>query len=104
MGWLNDLTNWLRSLAEAIWTALEALLQDLIVMWAHQVFAMYLFVLESLPMPDFLDQYSMCTLLNAAGPTVGFFLSTFRVGEGLGLIGAGYVFRLLRKIATLFQW
>jgi hypothetical protein len=104
MGWLTDLTNWMKEQLAALWDAFEDFMGDLIVDWADQTFAMWIIILSHTPMPDFLDQYSLCTLLNAAGPTVGYFLNVFRVGEGLGLIGAGYVFRLLRKILTLFQW
>ena len=104
MGWLTDLTNWIRQQLQALWDALEDFLGDLIVDWADQTFTMWLFVLDHIPLPDFLDGYSLCSLLGQAGPTVGWILNNFRVAEALGLIGAGYVFRLLRKLATLFQW
>lgn len=104
MGWLTDLTNWLAEQIAAFFNALESLLTDLLVMWLEQTCTMVLWVLDHIPLPDWVSTYSLCNLLAQTGPTVTWALDTFRVGEALGLVAAGYGFRLLRKVVTLFQW
>lgn len=60
--------------------------------------------LNPIPVPPFLTNYSMSSILGGTGSIVGFFMSELNIGPSLALIGAGYVFRLLRKFLTLFQW
>lgn len=104
MGWLIKLTDWLREQMIAMFQAYLNLLQALFMIWLKQMCGVWLTLLDLLPVPDFLANYSMCTLLSQAGPTVGWVLNSFRIAEGLGLIGAAFAFRLSRKFLTLFQW
>jgi len=104
MGWLTDLTNWLREIIVAVWGAFTTFIGDMLVQSLETMTAAVLFVLNHLPMPDWLSQYSLCALLAQTGPTVTWALDTFRIDDGLGVIALGYGFRLLRKFVTLFQW
>lgn len=104
MGWLTDLTKWLGDQIKALWDAIEAFFNDLLVTAVEVCTQVALTIIEALPNPEFLTTYSLCNLLNMAGPDVGFFLQTFRIGEGLGVLALGYVFRLTRKLFTLGQW
>ena len=104
MGWLTKLTDWFREQIIAFFTALQAMLEALFMVWLKQSTEVATYIIGALPVPDFLANYSLCTLLSQTGPTVGWLLNTFRIGEGLGLIAAGFSFRLVRKLATLFQW
>lgn len=101
---LEKLTNWLKELVLAIWQAFSDFMSDLLLkaleLWLVSVTLMW----SKVPMPDFLDGYSLCSLISQAGPTVGWAMNTFRIGEGLGLLAAGFAFRMVRKLATLFQW
>lgn len=63
-----------------------------------------LFLLESIPVPDFLAGASLQTLFNALHPDLQYFVSFFGIHFALGALGAGLVFRLTRKAFTLGQW
>ena len=102
--WLQNLTQWLWEVISKLWDGLESLLGDLILSWIGHMMDLYALVIESIPAPEFLNQYSINNLLAAAGPSVAWVVGTFRIGEALALIGAGYAFRLLRKLLTLGQW
>lgn len=103
-GWLKPLQDWLLAQLRSLWDALEELAGDMFLFWLKQMLAVNLWVLSHLPIPDFIKDYTICALLQAAGPTVGWALNTFQIPLGLSFIAAGYVFRLLRKLITLFQW
>lgn len=104
MGWLQKFTDWLAEMIRDLWEAIEGFFTDLFMLWMKQVAGVYMYVLDQISLPDFITQYSMCSLLAAAGPTVGWAMDTFKIGEGLGMIGAAYGYRLVRKLVTLFQW
>ena len=104
MGWLTDLTQWLVEQLKKLFSNGVEMFQDLLLFFFERWLALVAVQWGMLPMPDFLQGYTLCTLLTQAGPTVGWALNTFRVGEALGLIAAGYSFRMVRKLITLFQW
>lgn len=60
-------------------------------------------VLSSIPIPDFLS-HSMQQSFDGMGPLLLFLIGHSGVVPALSIIGAAYVFRLLRKIFTLGQW
>ena len=43
-------------------------------------------------------------LLAGAGPTVGWFVQTFKISECMAFFAAAAVFRISRKILTLGKW
>lgn len=104
MGWLTDLTNWLSEQIAAFWAALVAFFKDLLVSFVEVVCDFAATVIEAIPVPDFIQTYSLDVLLGNAGPSIAWAVGTFKIGEGLTLIAAGYAFRLLRKAFTLGQW
>ncbi|MBD9368373.1 phage coat protein [Xanthomonas sp. XNM01] len=104
MGWLNDFTAWLLKQLKDLWENGVEFFEDLLLQGFENWLAMVYLQWSLIPAPDFLNGFTLCTLLTQAGPTVGWALNTFRVGEALGFIAAGYSFRMLRKLATLFQW
>lgn len=104
MGWLTNFTNWLREQFLALWNALVELLGDLVVWLVEAMLDLVVVIVEALPAPDFIADYSICALLSSAGPTAAWALGSFRIAEGLGLLAAGFAFRMLRKLLTLFQW
>lgn len=103
-GWLTDFTNWLRQAITDFFQSLIAYFGDFLLILVENQLTLFALVIESLPEPGFLQTYNLATILGPAGPTVAWAMSTFRVGEGLAVIGAGYAFRLLRKFLTIFQW
>lgn len=104
MGWLNDLTNWLKEQLLALWEAIAEFFTDLIVKTLEAVCDFFATIVEAIPVPDWVTTYSLDGILGNAGPTIAWLIGTFRIGEGLGLIALGYGFRLLRKLFTLGQW
>lgn len=103
-GWLSRLTGWFAYAVNATFSAIAKLLHDLVVFLLGAVMAVVSMAIRALPVPDWLGNYNMGSMLGAAGPVAGFFMSHLNVAAALGLIGAAYGFRLLRKFLTLFQW
>jgi len=54
-------------------------------------------------MPDFL-QYSLQDLFNYIPSDVVYFLNMSGISQAFLFISMGVAFRLVRKVATLFQW
>lgn len=103
-GWLSKLTGWIANAIHQVFAAIAQLLKDLVTYIIATVLDLVADAISSITPPDFLTQYSMGTVLGQAGPIVAFFLTEFKVAQGLLLIASGYGFRLLRKFLTLFQW
>lgn len=104
VGWLDDITNWLRDLVSDVWDAFVTLVKDVLVWCVEIVLSVVAWVVELIPVPDFLSGVSIASMLGSAGPSVAWLVSTFRIGECIALIAAAYAFRLLRKLLTLGQW
>jgi hypothetical protein len=103
-GWLSKLTGWIAYAINAVFTALIQLLKDLVTFVLAVVLSVVEMAIAAIPVPDFIKNYSMGSLLGSTGAVVGFFMVELNIPTALGLIGAGYAFRLVRKFLTLFQW
>lgn len=103
-GWLDKLTGWIANAIHSVFQAVVSLLKDMLVAAFAALLALVVLIVQAIPVPDFLKNFSMASILGGAGPIVGFFMSELNIGIALGMIGAGYAFRLLRKFLTLFQW
>lgn len=103
-GWLDRLTGWLRDAIAAAFAALADMLGDLVVFLVEGFLDLIATAIEALPAPDFLANYSICSLLNNAGSDVAWAVSTFKIGEGLTVLAGAFAFRMLRKLLTAFQW
>ena len=84
--------------------AIESFLGDLIFTFIEHVLNMWLLVLSAIPIPGFISGVTICGTLGQAGPIASWAIGTLRLGEGLALIAAAFVFRMVRKILTLAQW
>lgn len=103
-GWLSRLTGWIAYAINAVFDAFATFLRDLVINIFSNLLQLVLLIVQAIPVPSFLTNYSMNSILGGTGPIVGFFMSQLNIGPSLGLIAAGYVFRLIRKFLTLFQW
>lgn len=103
-GWLTDVTNWLKEQIIKFWEAIEAFFNDLVVTALEQMLELVALAFESLPVPQFLTQYSIGNMLGNAGPTVGWAVQTFKIGECMALFAAAYTFKITRKIVTFGKW
>ncbi|AKG02875.1 hypothetical protein BM547_32520 [Pseudomonas aeruginosa] len=63
-----------------------------------------LYLINALPVPQFLVQYKLQTLFSGLPESVLWFIQFFGIPQGLAILGAGVAFRLLRKALTLGQW
>lgn len=103
-GFVTKITSWGSGAVSSAGKSFVALIKDGVVWLVSAILGVFAAAIAAIPVPDFIKNYSLGTLLSSAGPDVGWFLNTFKVAQGLTVIGAGYAFRLLRKFLTLFQW
>lgn len=104
VGWLNDVTNWLRDQFRSLWDALVAFLNDLIVTALEAVLELVALAFEALPVPEFVQGQSVGAMLGQAGPVVGWLASTMQLGTASSLMVSAYAFRALRKAVTGGRW
>lgn len=104
VGWLGDLTDWLLGIFKQIWDAFVQFVKDIFLFILDFVMQVVTWILSNIPVPDWLTQYSLNSILGQAGPTIGWVAHEMQIGQAMTLIAAGYAFRLLRKLLTLFQW
>lgn len=126
MGWMSSLTEWIKNQFEELGDSVGNALQDLIDWFgetyteltnffrelAHDalyatleaLFSVVVQLANSIPVPDFLQQYNLDAILGEGGPWVAFVFGNLGFGSCLAVIAAGWAFRLLRKVVTLGQW
>lgn len=104
VGWLDDLTNWLRQQVERLFDGIVDYFTAYALFMLETLFDAAAAVLEMIPVPEFMTQYSLGQFFAMMPPEILYFVGVFNLAEGLSIIGAGYGFRLLRKLLTLGQW
>jgi len=103
-GWLSKLTWWFAYAVNILFRALVGFLKDLVTYVISTALSLVVSAISAIGVPSWLSQYSLGNLLGQTGAVVGFFMGQLQIPLGLGLIGGGYVFRLVRKFVTVFQW
>lgn len=103
-GWLSKLTGWIAYAINTVFKAVIGLLRDLVTYVLGVVFDLVSTAINAIGVPSWISNFSLGSLLGQTGSIVGFFMVQLQIPAGLGLIGLGYAFRLLRKFLTLFQW
>ncbi|WP_369929339.1 hypothetical protein [Xanthomonas sp. NCPPB 2632] len=98
------MTDWFSQTTSRIWNSVTGFFKDLPAMVVGTFLGLFASLLEAIPIPDFVKSFSLSSILSAAGPQLGYFMTVFKFPEGFAAIGSGYAFRLLRKFLTLFQW
>lgn len=104
MGWLRELTDWLVQQIVTVWDAFVSFMGEWLLWLAEMIFELGAVVIESIPVPDFVTQYTIGGMLGNIGPDLAWVIGPLRLGEGMLILAAGYGFRLLRKALTLGQW
>lgn len=84
-----------------IWLSLKSFVFDILVSFIDAILSAIAFVIESLPLPDFILSYSLSDFIPA---DVSYFLALSGFGSCLYLIGSAYAFRILRRVVTLGIW
>lgn len=103
-GWLSRITGWLSYALNSLFSAIAQFFKDLVTYSLAVVLGVFALAVTSIPVPDWIAGNSLGSMLGQTGAVVGFFMVQLQIPAALGLIGAGYAFRLIRKFATLFQW
>ncbi|QCX48948.1 DUF2523 family protein [Ralstonia pseudosolanacearum] len=101
---LSALAKWLDDIFVAIFLALWQITEDLFIDALDLFLQGLSAVLGTLPAPAFLTGIGLQSLFNSLGGDVLFFFGVFNIGQGIGLLGAAWGFRMARKVVTLFQW
>lgn len=104
VGPVTAITNWLNAQIKSLWLDVTDFVSDFLVSLVDTVLAMFEALVYAIPSPDFLTDFTVCMMLNAAGPWTAFIVGQLHIGEALGVLGVALVFRLLRVFLTLFQW
>lgn len=107
MDWLSSKIDsalaWLGQLAHDLVSALFNMVTDALVGLVELFLNAVLSILNSLTPPAFL-QNGLQGFLLGIDPSVLYFLSLSGFTTALGIVGAGFTFRMLRKLFTLGQW
>lgn len=77
--------------------------RDLFLVVFEKLLDGFVYVIDQIPVPDFL-MTGFQDVINTFPPTVLYLMNETGVITGLGILSAGFAFRLVRKFATLFQW
>ena len=101
---LSALASWLLKVFIAVFVAIWSLFEDVAIDILDLFLNALTAVLGALPVPGFLTGVSLQSLFGQLGGDVLFFFGVFNIGPGIALLGAGFAFRLARKVVTLFQW
>ncbi|WP_442784007.1 hypothetical protein [Collimonas fungivorans] len=97
-------TAWYLDLCIRILKAIGGVLYDFVITVLDAVVGVLGAAVSSIPVPSFLSTYSIGNIINMMPDYVLYYVSHFRIGESMAIIGAGFAFRMTRKILTLGQW
>ena len=100
---LSELTEWLKALAVAVFQAAWDFLTDVFIGLFGLVVDGIMALVTAIPVPDWMSQ-GLGSIWSRLDPGVIWLLTACGVPAALGIIAAGFAFRLARKVLTLFQW
>lgn len=102
---LDGLVTWLIDLVKSIFIAIWDFIKDIFLAILDGILIVVASLLAALPSPSFISQSDwLAALLSPLPPFALFVIGNLRIPEALAIIASGVSFRLLRKLATLFQW
>lgn len=100
---LAQFTQWLFNLLKAAFLAAWQFITDAFVWLVDQVVGAFVVLVSLVPVPGFIAT-GLQPLFSALDGSIAWLVMQVGIPQALGIIGAGYAFRLARKFATLFQW
>lgn len=110
VSWFTALFRWIGRIFEWFLGMLKDVLEffaDLPVLIFEGILDGVIYLLSAIPVPEFLDTSNggiLQVAFSGLHPDVQYLVNFFGIHYGLGVIGAGVLFRLTRKAATLGQW
>lgn len=107
---MDEIISWLSLKLDAIIQAvidffiwLLDLLKDIVLFCFDGVLSAIVAVVSAIPSPAFLAN-GLNSVVAQFSPQLAYYLNFSGLSQGLLIIAAGYLFYLLRKFSTLFQW
>lgn len=101
---LTEFTAWLFGLVKQAFTAAWQFVQDAFIAFFGLVVDAFVAVVSAIPVPSFMQSGGLASVFGQLDPGIIYVVSACGFPAALGIIGAGYAFRLTRKFVTLFQW
>lgn len=102
--WLAKITGFFVDLVKSVLKFVFDLLLDVVVWVFGLALELLALIVNSIPIPSFLQQYSLGSMMAGLDPGILYFVALLKIPEALAIVGAGVGFRLLRKVLTLAQW
>lgn len=100
---ISDFAAWLLSIVASLVNSFFVLLGDVFIFAIDQMLAGLVWMLGFVTVPEFISDGINAFWL-PLDDTLTYFLASAGVIPALAMIGVGYLFRLTRKVLTLFQW
>lgn len=100
---LEDFTKWLLDLITKLFAAVWDFTTDIFVSILGAMLDAFVALIALLPMPAWLTG-GLGSVFGSMDSGIVFVVTQCGIPAALAIVGAGYVFRLARKIFTLFQW
>lgn len=103
-GWLEKISNFFKDLVIGTLLAILEVLKDILLWFVEGFLDGIAYVLGLIPAPTFLPGNWLGELIGQLPSFALYVVSNINFGTALLIIGAGFTFRMLRKVVTLFQW
>lgn len=107
MEWLSEKIDaalaWIAQSIAAVFAAVTGWIKDFVIWVLDALLSGIVSLLEAIPVPSFL-QSGLGGLFSALPQPLIYLLVESGMVAGLGIIGAGVMFNLTRKLFTLGQW
>ena len=107
---MDEIISWIALKIDAVIQAvinffiwLLDLLKDIVLFCFDGILSAIVSVVGAIPSPSFLSN-GLNSVVSQFSPQLAYYLNFSGLSQGLLIIAAGYLFHLLRKFATLFQW
>ncbi|MFK7087387.1 DUF2523 family protein [Chromobacterium violaceum] len=91
------------NLITAFLNAIKDVFYDIWVKIFGEILNIVVYIIGLIPFPDALAG-GLQSFMSGLGGDILYFLGVTGFTTGLSIIGACYVFRIIRKFVTLFQW
>lgn len=99
---MTDFADWLQELVKRLLDALWDFLSDIVIAILDLLLSAIIGLLSLLPVP--FEGTSLQVVFDQLPPEVWFFLGYLQLPACFAVLGTALVFRLSRKVLTLFQW
>lgn len=104
MDWLTNFKDWFIQVIKDVWTAVSGFYHDMSLAFLRKVLEVVAEMVKQIQVPAWMADYSVGHLFSYLSPSLGYFVDRLGFSVGISLIGAGYAFRVARKLATALQW